>query len=187
MTFSEEEDEDTLVEEGAQIECGLVSPRDTRHCEILQRSIRDKRNPREAFFDLGDVKVENVIVALMKRRMKTFSWRKDLKLNATLCFTRDTRDREIHPRNSRDKRFPREACFDLGDVEVEKDIVTFIEEEGEGILVEGRPQIERATVSLRDTCHREIHPRNSRDKRFPREACFNLGDVKVEKDIVTTQ
>ena len=88
MTFSEEEDEDTLVEEGAQIECGLVSPRDTRHCEILQRSIRDKRNPREAFFDLGDVKVENVIVALMKRRMKTFSWRKDLKLNATLCFTR---------------------------------------------------------------------------------------------------
>ena len=88
MTFSEEEDEDTLVEEGAQIECGLVSPRDTRHCEILQRSIRDKRNPREAFFDLGDVKVENVIVALVKRRMKTFSWRKDLKLNATLCFTR---------------------------------------------------------------------------------------------------
>ena len=33
VTFSEEEDEDTLVEEGAQIECGLVSPRDTRHCE----------------------------------------------------------------------------------------------------------------------------------------------------------
>ena len=31
VTFSEEEDEDTLVEEGAQIECGLVSPRDTRH------------------------------------------------------------------------------------------------------------------------------------------------------------
>ena len=26
--------------------------------------------------------------------------------------------------------------FDLGDVKVEKDIVTFIEEEGEGILVE---------------------------------------------------
>ena len=38
---------------------------------------------------------------------------------------------------------------------------------------------------LRDTCHREIYQRNSRDKRLPREACFDLGDVKVEKDIVT--
>ena len=62
VTFSEKEDEDTFVEEGAQMECGLVPPRDTRHCEIFQRSIRDKRNPREAFFDFGDVKVENVIV-----------------------------------------------------------------------------------------------------------------------------
>ena len=41
----------------------------------------DKRLPREACFDLGDVKVE------MKRRMKTFSWRNDLKLNAARCFT----------------------------------------------------------------------------------------------------
>ena len=41
----------------------------------------DNRLPREACFDLGDVKVE------MKRRMKTFSWRKDLYLNATPCFS----------------------------------------------------------------------------------------------------
>ena len=41
----------------------------------------DKRLPREACFDLGDVKVE------MKRRMKTFSWRKDLKLNSSRCST----------------------------------------------------------------------------------------------------
>ena len=62
MTFNEEEDEVTLVEEGSQIERGTVSPRDTRHCETHPKSIRDKRIPREAFFDLGDVKVENVIV-----------------------------------------------------------------------------------------------------------------------------
>ena len=80
MTFNEEEDEDTLVEEGPQIERGTVSPRDTRHCEAHPRSIRDKQIPREACFDLGDVKVE------MKRRMKTVSWRKVVKLNAARCF-----------------------------------------------------------------------------------------------------
>ena len=63
--------------------------------------------------------------------------------------------------------------------------MTFNEEEDEDTLVEEGPQIERGTVFLRDTCHREIHPRNIRDKRLPREACFDLGDVKVEKDIVT--
>ena len=51
-------------------------------------------------------------------------------------FHRDACHREIYQRNIRDKQLPREACFDLGDVKVEKDIVTFIEEEGEGILVE---------------------------------------------------
>ena len=62
VTFNEEEDEEILVEEGPQYERGTVSPRDTRHCETHPKSIRDKRIPREAFFDLGDVKVENVIV-----------------------------------------------------------------------------------------------------------------------------
>ena len=81
--------------------------------------------------------------------------------------------------------FPREACFGLGDVKVEKDIVTFNEEEDEDTLVEEGPQIERGTVFRRDTCHREIYQRNFLDKRLPREACFDLGDVKVEKDIVT--
>ena len=68
---------------------------------------------------------------------------------------------------------------------MEKNIVTFIEKESEGIFVEGRPQIERATVFHRDACHREIYQRNIRDKQLPREACFDLGDVEVEKDIVT--
>ena len=84
-----------------------------------------------------------------------------------------------------DKRLPREACFDLGDVKVE--MKRFPREEDEDTLVEEGPQIERARCLHRDTCHREFHPRNIRDKRLPREACFDLGDVKVEKDIVAFQ
>ena len=58
-------------------------------------------------------------------------------------------------------------------------------EEGDGdVLVEEGPQTECGTVFLRDICHREIYQRNSRDKWLPREACFDVGDVK-EKDIVT--
>ena len=110
MTFNEEEDEDTLVEEGAQIERGTVSPRDTRHCEILQRSIRDKRIPREACFDLGDVKVENVIVALMKRRMKSLV-EEGPQIERGTVFTRDTRHRETHPKSIRDKRISRDLTW----------------------------------------------------------------------------
>ena len=76
-------------------------------------------------------------------------------------------------------------CFDLGDVKVERDIVTINEEEDEDTLVEEGPHFERGTVLHRDTCHREMHQRNICDKRFPREACFDLGDVKVENVIVT--
>ena len=72
-------------------------------------------------------------------------------------------------------------------VKVEKDIVTLSEEEDEDTLVEEGSQIERGTVFLRDTCHREISKSNIRDKRLPREACLDQGDVKVEKDIVTFQ
>ena len=45
------------------------------------------------------------------------------------------------------------------EVKVEKHIVTFNEDEDEHILVEEGPQIERDTVFLRDTCHREIPPK----------------------------
>ena len=41
-----------------------------------------------------------------------------------------------------DKRLPREAFSDQGDVEVTKDIVTFNEEEDEDTLVEEGPLIE---------------------------------------------
>ena len=88
-------------------------------------------------------------------------------------FLRDACHREIYQRNFLDKRLPREACFDLGDVEVEKDIVTFNEREDENIIVEEEPQIERATVSLRNTCYREIHPRN-----------MLISDSRVKRDLL---
>ena len=74
----------------------------------------------------------------MKRRMKTFSWRKDLKFKAAQCFSGTHATRESYHRSSRDKRFPREACLDLGDVKVVK---------------EGGPLFERGMVFLRDICH----------------------------------
>ena len=51
-------------------------------------------------------------------------------------FLRDTCHREIYQRNSRDKRFPREACFEQGVVNVENATVTSHEEEDEGLIVE---------------------------------------------------
>ena len=111
--------------------------------------------------------------------MKTLSWRKNVKLNDlkededTLLeggpqiergtvFLRDTRHREVHQRNSDDKRLPREVCFDQDDAEVEKNIVTMPKWRKTLLLsmktlVEEGPQIERGTVFLRDTCHREIY------------------------------
>ena len=118
VTFNEEEEEDTFVEEGPQIERGTVFLRGTCHCDS-------------------------------------------------------------HQRNSRDKRLPREACFDQGVVKVGKDIVTFNDEKDEDALVEEGPQIERGLVFHRDACHREIYQRNIRDKRLLHEVCFDLGDVKV--------
>ena len=44
-----------------------------------------------------------------------------------------------------------------------------------------RNHIERDTVFHGDTCHREIHHRNIRDKRLPCEACFDLDDIKVDE------
>ena len=99
---------------------------------------------------------------------------------------------EILTRNIRDKRSPREACFELGGVKVEKDIVTFendivtvCEKEDEDTFVAEGLQIERGTVFHKDTCHCEIYPRNIVTKRLPREACFDQGDCQVEKDVAT--
>ena len=129
---------------------------------------REKR-----FFDLGDVKVENVIVTFSEQEDEDTVVDVGPQIERGTVFRRDT----CRSRNFRDKRFPREACFDQGGCQVEKDIVTFNEEEDEGILVEEEPRISRGTVFLRDACDRKICQRNICDKRLPRD----LGDAKVLK------
>ena len=143
-TFNEEEDEDTLVEEGLELERGTVFHKDTWHSEIFPRNIVTKRLPREACFDQGDCQVQKDVV-------KTLSWRRDLKLNAARCFSgthatvRFTTQtvvtsgscvkrvltramskwrtsllplmkRKMKAFSLRKERLPCEACFDLGDV-----------------------------------------------------------------------
>ena len=157
VSFNEEEDGDILVAEGHQIGRGTVFLRDTCQREIHQRNICDKRFSREAFFDLGDVKVENVIVTFYEEKDEYTLLEEGPQIERGTVFQRDTCHREVHQRNIRDKRIPREACFDQGDVKVEKDIVPFNEEEDEGLLEEEGPQIERGTVFLRHTCHHEIN------------------------------
>ena len=130
--------------------------------------------------------------------MKTFSWRKDLKLNASQCFSgthatvRVTEEAVVTSGSCvkcvltwamskwrktvglsmkrRMKTLSWRKDFKLNDVE-----------EDEVTLVEGGPQIERGTVFLRGTRHREVHQRNSEDKRLPREVCFDQGDVEVDE------
>ena len=62
--------------------------------------------------------------------------------------------------------------------------MTINEEKDEDILLGEGPRIERFTVFLRHAFSCEIHHRNIRGKRLPREACFEKGDVKVERDSV---
>ena len=157
VTFYEEQDEDILVEDRHQIERDTVFLRDTCHREVHQRNIRDKRLPREACFDQGDVKVDKNIVTFNEEQDEDILVEDRPQIERDTVFLRDTCHREVHQRNIRDKRLPREACFDQGDVKVEKDIVPFNEEEDEGTLEEEGPQIERGTVFLRHTCLHEIN------------------------------
>ena len=112
MTFSEQEDEDTVVDVGPQIERGTVFRRDT----CRSRNFRDKRFPREACFDLGDVKVENVIVAFREEEEEDIFVEEDPRISRGTVFLRDACDRKICQRNICDKRLPR----DLGDAKVLK-------------------------------------------------------------------
>ena len=97
--------------------------------------------------------MENVIVTFNEEKDEDTLVEEGPQIERGTMFHRDTCQREIHSRNICDKRFPREACFDQGGCQVEKDIVTFNEEEDEDILVEEGPQIQSRTVFLRDTCH----------------------------------
>ena len=170
VILTEEEDEDSLVEEGPQIECGTVFLWGTCHREIYQRNSRGKRFPREACLDLVDVEVVKDIVTFNEREDEDILVEEGPQIERGTVFHRDACHRQIYQRNIRDKRIPREAFFDLGDVKVENVIVTFNEEKDEYTLVEEGPQIGRGTVFHRDTCQREIYSRNICDKRLPREA-----------------
>ena len=101
------------------------------------------RSHREAFFDLGDVKVKNVIVTFHEKEDEHTLAEEGSQIERGTVFHRYTRQREIYSRNICDKRLLREVCFDLGDVKVEKDSGTFNEEEDEDTLVEEGLQIER--------------------------------------------
>ena len=143
------------MEEGPQIERVTVFLRGTCHCEIYQRNSRDKRFPREACFEQGVVKVENVIVAFREEEEEDILVGNALKLNATPCFSgthatvRFTEETFVTS-GSRVKRVLTRAMSKWT-----KHIVIFNEEEDEDTLVEEGPQIERGTVFLRDTCHSE--------------------------------
>ena len=162
------------MEERPLIELVTVFHRDTCHREVHQRT----------FVQPVPKRVLTRAMSKWAKHIVTFNEEQDEdilvedrpQIERDTVFLRDTCHREVHQRNIRDKRLPREACFDQGDVKVEKDIVPFNEEEDEGTLEEEGPQIERGTVFLRHTCR----SRNIRDKRLPREACVGLGDVKVE-------
>ena len=88
----------------------------------------------------------------MKRRMKTLSWRKDLKLNAARCCTRTHANVRVSKATvvtsgCRVKRVLTRAVAKW------RKTLTLSGEEDEGTLVEEGLQIERGTVFLRDTCH----------------------------------
>ena len=163
--------EEAVVTSGSCVECVLTwAMSKWRKTVGLSMKSRIKSLSWRKDLKLNDVEV------------KTLSWRKDLKLNAARCFsgTRATvrfSKETVVTSGSRVKRVLTGAISKLT-----KHIVTFNEEEDGDTLVEEVPQIEHGTVFVRDTCHCEIHEGNIRDKRFPREACFALGNVKVEKD-----
>ena len=96
-------------------------------------------------------------------------------------FHRDTCHREVHQRTFVQPAPKRVLTWAMS--KWAKHIVNFNEEQDEDFLVEDRPQIERDTVFLRDTCHREIHQTNICDKRLPREACFDLAMSKWRKTL----
>ena len=109
--------------------------------------------------------------------MKTFSWRKDLKLNAARCFSgthatvRFTEGTFVTS-SSRVKFALNRTVSKWGlsmkrrvkTLSWEKDLKLNDVEEDEDTLVEEVPQIESGTVFHRDTRHRAIHQRNIRDR-----------------------
>ena len=95
MTVCEEEDEDTLVEEGPQIERGTVFHKDTWHSEVYPRNIVTKRLPREACFDQGDCQVEEDVVTLSGEEDEDTLVEEGPQIERGTVFLRDTCHSEI--------------------------------------------------------------------------------------------
>ena len=171
-TFNEEEDEDTLVEEDLKLNAARCFSGTHATVRVAEEAVVTSVSCVECVLTWAMSKWRKTVGLSMKRRMKTSSWRKDLRLNAARCFsgTRATvrfSKETVVTSGSRVKRVLTRAISKLT-----KHIVTFNEEEdgdtlveevpqiercrGEDTLVEEGPQIERGTVFLRDTCHREI-------------------------------
>ena len=91
------------------LQLNAVFLRETCHREIFQRNIPDQRLPREACFDLGDVKVENVIVTFYEEEDEHTLAEEGSQIERGTVFHRYTRQREIYSRNICDKRLLREA------------------------------------------------------------------------------
>ena len=70
-------------------------------------------------------------------------------MNAARCFSGTNATGEIYQRSSRDKRLPREACLDVGDVQVVKAVVTFSEEQDEDTLV---AEVEEFATNMTEVC-----------------------------------
>ena len=130
VTFNEEEDEDTLVEEGPHLNAA-------RCCTGTHATVRCTKET----FVTSDSRVKRDLTWAMSKRRKiivTFNEREDEdilndadededslvedgpQIDLGTVFLWDTCHREIYQRNSRGERFPREACFDLVDVEVDE-------------------------------------------------------------------
>ena len=128
----------------------------------------------------GDVKVEQDIVTFNEDDHEDTFVEEGPQIERGMVFLRDTCHREVHQRTFVTSGYCVKRVLPWAMSKWTKHIVTFNDEEDEDSLVEEGPQIERGTVSPRDTRHCEAHPRSIRDKQIPREACFDLGDVKVE-------
>ena len=166
--------EEAVVTSGSCVECVLTwAMSKWRKTVGLSLKSRIKSLSWRKDLKLNDVEV------------KALSWRKDLKLNAALCFS----GTHVTVRFTKETFVTSGCCIKCvltwAMSKWAKHIVTINEEEDEDTLVEEGLQIERGTVFLRDTCHSEMYPRNIRDRRFPREACFDEGDVTVVKNSVT--
>ena len=87
VTFNEEEDEDTLVEEGPQLNAARCFSGTHATVRFTRETFVTSGSHVKRVLTWAMSKWRKTVGLSMKRRMKTLSWRKDHKLNAARCFT----------------------------------------------------------------------------------------------------